>query len=79
MYFVKYEDDSDGAIVKTSKLYVFIIALCALLIIFMVVLPSIFIMISKNAALIPLILSIYPISYSFFKPLIKTKIMTSYY
>jgi NADH-quinone oxidoreductase subunit N len=52
MYFVKYEGDPGGAKVRESKLYVFIIALCALFTIFMVVLPSIFIMITKNAALI---------------------------
>jgi NADH-quinone oxidoreductase subunit N len=52
MYFVKYEGDSGGAKVREPKLYVFIIALCALFTIFMVVLPSIFIMITKNAALI---------------------------
>jgi hypothetical protein len=52
MYFVKYEGNPGGAKVREPKLYVFIIALCALFTIFMVVLPSIFIMIAKNAALI---------------------------
>lgn len=53
MYFVKYDGDAGGAVIKTPSLYIFIITICALFTILMVILPSVFIMISSNAALIP--------------------------
>jgi NADH-quinone oxidoreductase subunit N len=49
MYFLKYEGDESLAKIKAPKLSVFIIAILALFTIFMVVIPSIFIMISRNA------------------------------
>jgi NADH-quinone oxidoreductase subunit N len=49
MYFLKYEEDESLAKIKAPKLSVFIIAILALFTIFMVVIPSIFIMISRNA------------------------------
>lgn len=49
MYFIKYEGDDASAKIRAPKLYVFIIAVLALFTIAMVVVPSVFIMISKNA------------------------------
>ena len=50
MYFIKYEGDESLAKLRTPKLYLAIIALLAIFTIFMVVLPSIFVMISQDAA-----------------------------
>ncbi len=49
MYFTKYEGDASFAKIRTPKLHIFIIAVLALFTIFMVVLPSLFIMIGKDA------------------------------
>jgi NADH-quinone oxidoreductase subunit N len=49
MYFIKYEGDASAAKIRTPKLSVFIIAVLALFNIAMVVVPSVFIMIGKNA------------------------------
>jgi NADH-quinone oxidoreductase subunit N len=49
MYFIKYEGDNAAAKIRTPKLSVFIIAVLALFNIAMVVVPSVFIMIGKNA------------------------------
>jgi NADH-quinone oxidoreductase subunit N len=49
MYFIKYEGDVAAAKIQAPKLYIFIIAVLALFTIAMVVVPSVFIMISKNA------------------------------
>jgi proton-translocating NADH-quinone oxidoreductase, chain N len=49
MYFIKYEGDAAAAKIRAPKLYIFIIAVLALFTIAMVVVPSVFIMISKNA------------------------------
>ena len=49
MYFIKYEGDDAAAKIRTPKLYIFIIAVLALFTIAMVVVPSVFIMISRNA------------------------------
>ena len=49
MYFIKYEGDVAAAKIRAPKLYIFIIAVLALFTIAMVVVPSVFIMISKNA------------------------------
>ncbi len=49
MYFVKYEGDENLLKIRTPKLYIFLIAVLAVFTIFMVVLPSIFIMISRDA------------------------------
>jgi NADH-quinone oxidoreductase subunit N len=53
MYFVKYDGDANGAVIKTSPLSTFIITICALFTLLMVILPSVFIIISSNAALMP--------------------------
>jgi NADH-quinone oxidoreductase subunit N len=53
MYFVKYDGDANGAVIKTSPLSIFIITICALFTLLMVILPSVFIIISSNAALMP--------------------------
>ena len=49
MYFIKYEGEGAAAKIRAPKLYVFIIAVLALFTIAMVVVPSVFIMIGKNA------------------------------
>jgi proton-translocating NADH-quinone oxidoreductase, chain N len=49
MYFIKYEGDAAAAKIRAPKLYIFIIAVLALFTIAMVVVPSVFITISKNA------------------------------
>jgi NADH-quinone oxidoreductase subunit N len=49
MFFIKYEGDSKGSKVRTSKVYIAIISFCAVATILMVVIPSIFISISENA------------------------------
>jgi NADH-quinone oxidoreductase subunit N len=49
MYFIKYEGDAAAAKIRAPKLNVFIIAVLALFNIAMVVVPSVFIMIGKNA------------------------------
>ena len=49
MYFIKYEGDAAAAKIKAPKLNVFIISVLALFNIAMVVVPSVFILIGKNA------------------------------
>lgn len=49
MYFVKYEGDKSGAKITTPKLSIFIIAVLALFTLAMVIIPSVFIMISSDA------------------------------
>ena len=49
MYFVKYEGDKVGAKIATPKLYIAIIAFCAVATILMVIIPSVFISAAQNS------------------------------
>ncbi len=49
MYFVRYEGDSSLLKIKASKLSVFLITILAIFTISMVIIPSVFILVSRNA------------------------------
>jgi NADH-quinone oxidoreductase subunit N len=50
MFFVKYEGSSDTVKIRAPGLSVFIIAVLAVFTLAMVIVPSVFILLSKNAA-----------------------------